>query len=41
LAKSIYRELQASGYSEKDVVALAGELLGVVTSEVEERTARD
>lgn len=41
LAKSIYRELQASGYSEKDVVALAGELLGVVTTEVEERTARD
>ena len=41
LAKSIYRELRASGYAEKDVVALAGELLGVVASEVEERTARD
>jgi hypothetical protein len=41
LAKSIYRELRASGYAEKDVVALASELLGVVASEVEERCSRD
>lgn len=41
LAKSIYRELRASGYAEKDVVALAGELLGVVASEVEGRNSRD
>lgn len=41
LAKSIYRELRASGYAEKDVLALAGELLGVVASELEGRTARD
>ncbi|MBX3218433.1 MAG: hypothetical protein KF850_40885 [Labilithrix sp.] len=37
LAKTIYRELRASGYAEKDVVALAGELLGMVTSEVRGR----
>ncbi len=37
LAKTIYRELRSSGYSEKDVVALAGELLGVVASEVKGR----
>ncbi|MBX3226644.1 MAG: hypothetical protein KIT84_31705 [Labilithrix sp.] len=37
LAKTIYRELRASGYAEKDVMALAGELLGMVTSEVQGR----
>jgi hypothetical protein len=34
LAKSIYRELRATGFSERDVMALAGELLSLVTSEV-------
>lgn len=34
LAKNIYREFRAGGFSEQDVVALAGELLGLVTSEV-------
>jgi hypothetical protein len=37
LAKTIYRELRSSGFEAKDVMALAGELLGQVTSEV--RTA--
>ncbi|AKV03659.1 hypothetical protein AKJ09_10322 [Labilithrix luteola] len=37
LAKTIYRELRSSGYSEKDVVALAGELLGMVTTDVKAR----
>ena len=37
LAKTIYRELRASGYAEKDVMALAGELLGMVTTEVQSR----
>ena len=37
LAKTIYRELRASGYAERDVMALAGELLGLVTSEVKGR----
>jgi hypothetical protein len=33
LAKSIYRELRSNGFETRDVVALAGELLGQVTSE--------
>lgn len=37
LAKTIYRELRASGYAEKDVLSLAGELLGMVTSDVQAR----
>ena len=37
LAKTIYRELRAAGYEERDVVALAGELLGNVSREVSER----
>lgn len=37
LAKSIYRELRASGYAEADVLAIAGELLGMVTSDVKTR----
>ena len=36
LAKTIYRELRSSGYAERDVIVLAGELLGMVTSEVRE-----
>lgn len=34
LAKSIYRELRATGLSERDVMALAGELLSLVASDV-------
>ena len=34
LARTIYRELRSSGFETRDVVALAGELLGQVTSEV-------
>jgi hypothetical protein len=34
LAKTIYRELRSSGFEARDVVALAGELLGHVSSEV-------
>jgi hypothetical protein len=34
LAKSIYRELRNNGFEARDVLALAGELLGQVTSEV-------
>ena len=37
LAKTIYRELQSSGYSEKEVMALAGELLGMVTTDLQGR----
>jgi hypothetical protein len=41
LARSIYRELRASGYAERDVIALAGELLGMVTAEVKGRRPDD
>ena len=41
LAKTIYRELRASGYAERDVIALAGELLGMVTAEVKGRRPED
>ena len=34
LAKSIYRELRGSGFSESDVMSLAGELLALVTTDV-------
>lgn len=37
LAKSIYRELRSSGYAEQDVMSLAGELLGLIASEVRDR----
>jgi hypothetical protein len=37
LAKTIYRELRASGYAEKDVMALASELLGMVANDVRGR----
>jgi len=40
LAKTIYRELRASGYGDKEVIALAGELLGVVTAEVKAATRK-
>jgi hypothetical protein len=40
LAKTIYRELRASGYEERDVMALAGELLSQVASEVKGRSSR-
>jgi hypothetical protein len=34
LAKTIYRELRSSGFETRHVIALAGELLAQVTSEV-------
>jgi hypothetical protein len=37
VAKSIYRELVDSGFREADVMALAGELLSLVASEVREK----
>jgi len=37
LAKTIYRELRQSGYSERDVMALAGEILGLLAHEVRDR----
>jgi hypothetical protein len=37
LAKTIYRELRQSGLAEQDVMALAGELLSLVTCDVKDR----
>jgi hypothetical protein len=41
LARTIYRELRSSGYEERDVMALASELLGIVASEVKGRRGHD
>ena len=42
LAKTIYRELRAAGYAERDVMALASELLGMVATDVKgQRIARE
>jgi hypothetical protein len=41
LAKTIYRELRQNGFEEHDVMALAGELLGLVTSEFKGRNGGD
>ena len=40
LAKSIYKELRANGYDEQTVMAIAGELLGMVAAEVKDKRAR-
>jgi hypothetical protein len=37
LAKSVYRELRTAGYTTNEVMALAGELLELVTSEMQDR----
>jgi hypothetical protein len=34
LAKNIYKEFRANGFSEQDVMALSAELLALVTHEV-------
>ena len=39
-AKSIYRELRTSGFSETDVMALAGELLALLTTDVRQGMTR-
>lgn len=40
LAKSLYRDLRTGGYNEKDVLCLAGELLSLISSEVEGRRSQ-
>jgi hypothetical protein len=37
LAKTIYRELRARGYRETDVMRVASELLGLLTTAVQDR----
>jgi hypothetical protein len=39
LAKNIYREFRAGGFSERDVMALAGELLELVARDVRNERA--
>lgn len=39
-ARSIYRELKASGYSGEDVMHLAGELLSLLTRDVQGEASR-
>jgi hypothetical protein len=41
LAKDVYRELRRGGFSERDVLALAGELLSLVTREVRGESQTD
>ena len=38
LAKSIFRELKAQGYDERQIVGLATELISEVTSDMESRS---
>src|SRR3954470_7668394 len=39
LAKSIYRELRASGYDTREIVALSSELIGLITTEIKPDSA--
>jgi hypothetical protein len=34
LAKSIYRQLRASGYATREIVALSSELIGLITTDI-------
>ena len=36
LSKSIYRELRQNGYEPKQIVALATEIIGLVTTDIKE-----
>lgn len=38
LAKSIYRELRASGYETREIVALSSELIGLITTDIRPET---
>ncbi len=40
LAKTMYKELRANGYDEHAVLAIAGELLGMVAAEVKDKRGR-
>ena len=39
LAKSIYRELRASGYDAREIVSLSSELIGLITTEIKPDSA--
>jgi hypothetical protein len=38
LSKSLYRDLRQNGYEPKQIVAVASELIGLVTSDIKEDT---
>ena len=38
LAKSIYRQLRATGYDTREIVALSSELIGLITTEIKPDT---
>lgn len=40
LAKSIYRELRASGYETRQIVALSSELIGLITTDIKPDSAK-
>jgi hypothetical protein len=41
LSKSLYRELRQNGYEPKQIVALATEIIGLVTSDMKEDARLD
>lgn len=41
LSKSLYRELRQNGYEPKQIVALATEIIGLVTSDIKEDARLD
>lgn len=41
LSKSLYRELRQNGYEPKQIVALATEILGLVTSDMKDDSRLD
>jgi hypothetical protein len=41
LSKSLYRELRQNGYEPKQIVALATEILGLVTSDIKDDSRLD
>lgn len=40
LAKSIYRELRASGYDTRQIVALSSELIGLITTDIKPESTK-
>jgi hypothetical protein len=41
LSKSLYRELRQNGYEPRQIVALASEIIGLVTSDIKEDARLD
>jgi hypothetical protein len=41
LSKSLYRELRQNGYEPKQIVALATEIIGLVTSDIKDDSLLD